>query len=344
MKLSSLTGGLVLLLVVGQAQSVGVPASSKAQAVASPSGEQALRRLLVKDIVMHWGPYVAKAHGEDIHAWAARLVPTFRVAELQKLQAASEAESFQGMLNALIGQKSIETKSLEGVTPANLGDSIADLVFTPLPSCILVDTRVFGGAFTAGVVRHYKASGPNFTAQGGSNTNCGIPANVGTLLVSIQSVNATAKGYFRIWPYSTTMPAASSLSYGIGANAQNEIIQKVSQGLTQDFSVQSAAASHLVVNVLGYFAAPEATALSCTQTANGSSLALSTATPSGMVSSPNCPSGYTRVALVPNMNGDFTNVLAVTPDNGSGSAWFRYIGSGNANVYVASRCCRVPGR
>lgn len=345
MKVSRFTACLVpLLAAASQAHAAGAAAPSVNAQPAARSGEQALRRLLVKDIVMHWGPYVAKTHGEDINAWAARLVPTFRSAELQKLQGAAEADTFQGMMNALIGQKSIRTASLQGKTPAALlGSAVADQVFTPLPSCILVDTRVVGGVFTAGVTRHYKASGPDFAAQGGSNTNCGIPANISTLLLSIQSVNATAKGYFRIWPYSTTMPSASSLSYGVGANAQNEIVQKVSQGLTQDFSVQSAASSHLVVNVLGYFAAPEATPLSC-QNVEDSSHTVAANAVGSIVSGNTCPSGYRMTGV--NCWGSNPNVTSIGSAISANTYYCRYTNSvaSTQTVYTYQTCCRIPGR
>lgn len=333
---------LPLLALAGHVQAAK-PLKSVA-ATSTKSSEAALRRLLVKDIVTHWGPYVRQQHGEDIRAWADRLVPTFRTAELQKLQQAAAADSFQEMMNALIGQRAMQTTTLQGLKPAALlGSDVGDLVFTPLPSCILLDTRVVGGIFTAGAIRHYKASGPDFVAQGGSNTNCGIPANVSTLLVSIQSVNATAKGYFRIWPYSTTMPAASSLSYGTGSNAQNEIIQKVSQGLTQDFSVQSSAGSHLVVNVLGYFAAPAATALDCQSVEDNSQTVAANAV-NAIVSGNTCPAGYSLTGV--NCWGSNPTVTSIGSGL-SGSTYFCRYTSTSASVqqvFTYQRCCRIPGR
>ena len=56
---------------------------------------------------------------------------------------------------------------------ATLGDSQADLVYTPLTPCRIIDTRVAGGAIAAGATRDFLVTGTSFASQGGSATGCG---------------------------------------------------------------------------------------------------------------------------------------------------------------------------
>lgn len=327
--------------VAGAGQLAGQGTEPAAQA----TQKQVSRHAAVKQLVLKWGPSAARRQGVDIYRWADNMVPLFRSADLGNLNRALTAKSYTDMVVTMTGSKEIQMNKLPGgVAPMSLGSTTSDLVYTPLPSCLLLDTRVAGGIMTAGTIRHYKASGANFVSQGGSSTNCGIPAGINALVVTVQSVNATGRGYFRMWPYGTSMPAASVMSYGTTQNTQNNIVLGTTVGDTADFSVQSSAGSHLVVAVLGYFAAPVATALQCTNSASSASVTLDTTTRNRSVSSPACPAGYTRVATIPNLSGDFYLVSTVTPDNGGGTGFFHYAGSSSASVNIASRCCRVPGR
>jgi hypothetical protein len=315
--------------------------SAKPQAVAV--SDKAARHASIYKIVREWGPYVHTIYGENIGLWADRMVPTFRQADTAKLQAATRANTFEDMNNALLGQKSRFSAGIAaGIVPKSLGSTVSDLTYTSLPGCILVDTRVAGGAFATGVTRHFKASGPNFTAQGGSNTNCGIPTTPVSLVLSVAAISPTGNGYFRAWPYSTTKPLASVISYRTGQNIQNDIILKMSQGLTQDFSVESASGSHLVVNVLGYFAAPAATALDCKLSDYSAAVVLNTTTRNGSATAPACATGYSSVAVIPDLSDDFYNASLVTAN--ADSAFYHYSGATSANFIVARRCCRVPGR
>lgn len=275
MKRTILAAALTVMCGTVMAQSTPARRSDKAAVATtniSPAAEQAKRYALIHKIVKEWGPYVHEVHGENIMQWADRMVPTLRNADTPKLLAASKADNFDSMINALTAQKPIKLESLPGgVAPKTLGSTTSDLVFTPLASCNLLDTREAGGAFTAGVSRHFKGSGANFTGQGGSNTNCGIPSNPTALLLGVTAVNPTNKGYFKLWPYQTTQPASSSMSYGPTQNSRNDIVLKVSQGLSYDFSAAaSTSGAHLLISVLGYYSAPYATQLDCVDVTSAS--------------------------------------------------------------------------
>ena len=62
-----------------------------------------------------------------------------------------------------------------------LGDANADLTYTPVTPCRLVDTRVVGGPIATNASRDFKVwvnvNSGGFTAQGGEATDCNVPAN-----------------------------------------------------------------------------------------------------------------------------------------------------------------------
>jgi hypothetical protein len=85
--------------------------------------------------------------------------------------------------------------------PLNLGDTNADLVYTPVNPCRIIDTRVAGGALTGGTpgpTRQFKVAGSaGFDAQGGNVSGCGVPIGATAVLVNFVAVNAQGAGTMR---------------------------------------------------------------------------------------------------------------------------------------------------
>jgi hypothetical protein len=333
--------GLALGLLAGTVAATPPGTTGNLQAAVQP---QLSRHEAVRQLVLKWGPGASYEQGVGIYRWADRMVPLFREADISNLNKALSAKSYGDMVMTLAGGKAVSAGKLaNGVVAASLGSLSGDLVYTPLSSCILVDTRVTGGIMTGGTTRNYKASGPNFTAQGGSNTDCGIPAGVNALVVTVQSINATARGYFRMWPYGTSMPAASVMSYGATQNTQNNVVLATTIGSTADFSVQSAANSHLVVAVLGYFAAPVATALNCTEVLQ--TVSVSSGTLGSVFAT--CPAGYSN-AGGGSVWGGVANagpIYNVSRPGTNRNEAYGYNTTGAAvTLFSYSNCCRIPGR
>lgn len=305
---------------------------------------QLSRKEAVFELVLKWGPSASRMQQRSVRAWADSMIPLFATADVANLNRALKERSYSRMVNALTGSRSHNLAKLPaGLIPQSLGALTSDLVFSPLPSCVIVNTTKpgSGGALAAGSVRHLKASGSSFLLQGGEDSNCGIPTGVRSLLVSVTSVPPSTSGYFRLWPYGTTEPLAANISYTGGQTIQNEIIMAVSAGALADFSVRSTGNTHLVVNVLGYFAAPVATALDCTPVTQTFDLA-NGARDFRTVS---CPAGYavTGGGVTSGSNND--QVLNASGMNGNG--WFTSItnNSGATRSYTAmAQCCRIPGR
>ena len=106
-----------------------------------------------------------------------------------------------------------------------LGDSQADLVYTPLTPCRIVDTRLAGGILVAGVPRNLLVTGSNYSTQGGSATSCGVPFGPTTAAaINFVAVTPEGAGHLLLTPFGRPMPLASIINYalpGTGLNVAN---------------------------------------------------------------------------------------------------------------------------
>src|SRR5260221_9941756 len=107
-----------------------------------------------------------------------------------------------------------ERAASEGKGPLNLGDSQADLVYTLVTPCRIIDTRLIGGPIAGGTTRSFRVTGTDLSAQGGSATGCGIPTGAATAaVINFVAVSPAGPGDLRITPFGTPMPTASILNY-----------------------------------------------------------------------------------------------------------------------------------
>jgi hypothetical protein len=119
----------------------------------------------------------------------------------------------------------------------------------------------------------------------------------------------------------------------------NEIIAKQSIGQAFSFSVYYYQASHLVVDVVGYFMAPVATALNTTTTSASGPIADGT---DGFVSYPLCPAGFART-------GGYCYGAEATPnvvllETGANFCMYRNNSGAEMIATAVSQCSQVPGR
>jgi hypothetical protein len=89
--------------------------------------------------------------------------PSFHAKTLEKLAALP--------MDALIQAQSRDNGGL-GLNA--LGDSQADLVYTPVTPCRIIDTRIVGGVIAAGTTTSFLVTGTDLSSQGGSATGCGV--------------------------------------------------------------------------------------------------------------------------------------------------------------------------
>jgi Chaperone of endosialidase len=146
-----------------------------------------------------------------------------------------------------------------GLGLSSLGDTQADLVYTPISPCRIIDTRVAGGPIAAGYARSFKVTGDT-TFQGGKN--CGIPFGPATsAMINFVAVNGTAPGDLRVTPFGTPMPEASILNWAGGVPGLNlanglavALCNPAATTCTNDITLQADASTiDVVADVQGYY-------------------------------------------------------------------------------------------
>jgi hypothetical protein len=137
-----------------------------------------------------------------------------------------------------------------GDSPSILGDSAADLVFTPVPPC-----RVISFAPIPVLPAH-----ADFVVAG----LCGIPFPGPTAVaMNLVAVGATGTGDFRAWPFGSPTPFASVINYAFvpGLNIANGLVLPICNAnlpgnpcTPADISVAAdGVGATLVGDVYGYF-------------------------------------------------------------------------------------------
>jgi hypothetical protein len=146
--------------------------------------------------------------------------------------------------------------------------SIPSLLFTAIAPCRLIDTRIMGGSLVAGLNRTFNAAGVgapgSLASQGGDPNGCPIPgfkngfAQVQSVAINLVAVGPAGPGDIIAWASDASTPSASVINYanGGGLNIANMVILPVRQDVQgADFTVRAqASGTHLVADVLGYFA------------------------------------------------------------------------------------------
>jgi hypothetical protein len=173
--------------------------------------------------------------------------PSFRAKTLERLAALP--------VDALL---QAQTRDTGGLGLNVLGDSQADLVYTPVTPCRIIDTRVAGGTLAPGLPRAFKVTGDT-TFQGGAN--CGIPFGPATsAMINFVAVSPAGKGNMQITPFGQAMPLASFINYSntAGTNLANGLAVALcdpsAATCTNDVTLQANnSAVDLVADVQGYF-------------------------------------------------------------------------------------------
>ena len=338
------------------------PRAAQAAPAAVESGPATAgeRAELVRRFVSKWGGYAEQVYGVDARAWSRRMAPNFAHGDADNLREALRRDTFEGAMAALGGaghrlDDEAVIDALAASTPGTQGQKIPDtgmalgalgedLVYTPIQPCRIVDTRLAGGAIAAGQLRSFKAAGvASYTDQGGSTGNCGLQVDVpSAVALNVAAVLPTQAGFATVFPHGTVQPETASVNYAAGTNVNNAIISKIpNPAAAFDFSVYSYAQSQYVVDIVGYFAPPRATALSCVDTATASVMINVGAT--GQVNAPACPAGYTATHLDCEA-GSWLMPIIFSSLRGGGVCGARNNGAVAAPLVASRRCCRVPGR
>lgn len=297
------------------------------------------RGVLTYNIVLKWSGVVQKRYRQDVHRWAAQMIPVFRKTPIAQLRAAASAQTFEEMNDALIGKP---TKSLPVMARA-LGQIEKDYLFAPVPPCRIADTRLAGGPLLAGETRNILGAAGDFTGQGGSASNCGLPADPAALMMNVTVVDPLAPGYLTAFVTNQSRPLASSLNYATGQIINNQMIawminlQAPARNTT--FSLYSFSTTHVVIDVVGYFseAKPTYAPIDCIGFPSNTSIPANSA---GTTAFLGCPLNYsiTSIACNSSYNPD-VNVIGSSIVS-SGACRIRNNTNTIQSVELTARCCR----
>ena len=125
----------------------------------------------------------------------------------------------------------------------------AGLSFYPLPPCRVADTRNPNGPLGGPVINGGQSR--EFPVL---SSNCGVPASAQAYSLNATVVPVTPLGYLTLWPTGQTQPYVSTLNSPTGAVVANAAL--VPAGTNGSISAFVTNASHLVLDINGYFAPP----------------------------------------------------------------------------------------
>jgi len=180
----------------------------------------------------------------------------------------SNLNSIDGRVKAVAAIVPAGTGGEVSVLPSNDTDFVLDvsgyfvpatnptgLAFYPLAPCRLVDTR--GAAGPLGGPSLVGSTTRTFPLLAGS---CQIPSTAQVYSLNITSVPRGALGFLTTWPAGQAQPAVSTLNAPTGAVTANAAL--VRAGSNGDIAVFASNDSDVVIDINGYFAAPDQGGLS----------------------------------------------------------------------------------
>jgi hypothetical protein len=146
-----------------------------------------------------------------------------------------------------------------------LGNGISENRFVPIVPCRILDTRqATAGRLQLSSTRTIDVRGNEITfgIQGGNPGGCGIPNAATAIEATITAVDA-GSGFLRAWPANLAQPNATFMNYGPGLNVSNTgtitLCGYTGGGCVgnQDLNLRAyGSATHLVIDVAGYYVPP----------------------------------------------------------------------------------------
>lgn len=290
-----------------------------------------------------------------------RSAPDAVLSELSRVRSAAEAAAHLEFLRRL-QLDGFQLRSGDGVQSLHkgLGSNDIDLVFNPLTPCRILDTRSASGGLAgpldgggAGTVFPAAVRLGSYAPQGGAASDCGIPTGA-----TIKGIAATVivlqtppnlpnfSSFLSISDQSAyaTITQAATMNFFAGQGNANTTVFPVTAPGVFYLALPPQVRTHVIIDVVGYYAAPIATALDCQFTI----LALGSAiNPQqfGSAQATACTAGFTETALYCPGNGSL--LASVGADPGTGTCSYFNLGSPGGSSFIPSaqrRCCRVPGR
>ena len=359
--------GLVLVAFVGLA-TVSVGAQQQNAAPLSPARSQALQSQLkaidqdragfLDELLNGWAPYV----DPRVYDLRAELGPIATKIPAWQLYGASLVGDFHTMLRILRGEEGAgpyinafaepqpKTALDPFLSPADalgdLGSTSDSLVFTPIAPCRMVDTRLSTlGILGTGATRSFNLTTSGFSKDQGSVLSCpGLPVqSPPAWAVNITVTAYNGNGWLIAWPFGGTEPIASVANYGVApyAIASGQVLTGCYL-CTDDILVKAAnAATHVIIDVTGYFQAAKASSATVTRIA-GTVINI----PDNFaahVTGGACPAGTRMIGgEVDHGAGDLAVGEFTEADPTTMTFWMINHAGAPANVTAYSRCLDTP--
>lgn len=235
-----------------------VTAASAAPPVVKPDPLLAIdqnRATVVNRVVETWAEPLARSTAGLTREQLGEMLAALRA---DHLMAASLAGSLEGLRDVLarsmVGDSSVATGRVRGKA---LGDPNADLTYTPVVPCRILDTRIIGGPLQPGVARIFEGYLSSFAVQGGASSDCAIPASVPVLALNVYAVNPTNTGFIKVWAFGTAEPDVSTVNSQVGLTAiATGTLVPVDRLNGNRFLAKSPTVVDFVADVVGYFRSP----------------------------------------------------------------------------------------
>lgn len=321
----------------------------------APDLSPAQRSAIAKDLIARWQKTADRQPGGGGERWAgllSQVVATADPANVKRATTATSLDHLYRMLSGYVPDTPVRSPgSLESqtVTPQVLGSYLADTTYTPLPNgrCRIADSRVIASPLPAGGTRSlrtefmssYSSQGGNGTySSGDGSANCGLPGYPTAYALSITLLSPGGNGVFKAYRYAYPAATGNSILYNAGDfGASGDLIVQNCNGCSYNIAIQSSSSVHYVIDILGYFAPPQATSLSCYYT----NWSQQTVANGGVadVYAPACAAGYNALDTI----CQSTNWVQYV-HMGLGQCAALNNSGGTATVSAMRNCCRVPGR
>ena len=355
-RLLGAAAAVVLALSIAPRAQAQVPDAAPAAPQDELSSVRANRAAVITEIVDRWrSSFPAAVRSQNIGDGAAEAAARLQSASPELLLAASRAQSFDELAGLLAsGRQAPTVMPLEPGQPIpnTLGSTTGDLVFTPVTPCRIIDTRSatggLAGRLIAGTGKWFSVNLANYAAQGGNAAGCGLPAlpfRPGAVAINVTSTDQTGVGNIRAVQSGGGTPLVSLLNYTPGVNLANAaIVSSAVSGIDDIYILSSNSDTHVIVDIMGYFAAPVATALDCVSVYNATATTVLAGT-DGCVNPPACAAGYAAVAPLFDNEG-FGGLTMSQMNLGASGLQIcgRNSGAASSTYFAGQRCCRVAGR
>ncbi len=213
------------------------------------------RSALVSRLVKQWADAFAVLPKERRldHEQLSSALFALRADRLFAVTLAGDAEAIEAVL-ADAKREAVKPR----VVAKALGDATADLTYTPINPCRILDTRAtVAGPLAPNVARTFDGYSTSFATQGGTGSSCGIPNGVAALAMNVYAVNPTNLGFIKVWPANGTEPAVSTVNYQVGITAiATGTLVPVDAASSNRFTAKSPVTVDFIADVVGYFKPP----------------------------------------------------------------------------------------